>query len=341
MVNYAKGETIIEVHPLMPLGSIELKSLNSFAENVLLLTGGDLRFRIINFDSSVNAFNKLENTSNGSYSAAFGHTHLLSDKEPAAILFGAPPVTDSIEFDNTSFFSWFYSAGGLELYDELWEELDLNIKGFILQTSGPRALGWFREPFESLNDLDGKLMRDSSDFTNAIHEKIGLSIVPLRSADILPELEKKKLDAVSWCCPLADLKIGIYESLENYYLQGISKNILNADLYLNGDVYKKLSSRQRKAIELASSASIIRHSSNFVYENGRALKELVEDHNVVLHETPKEYFEEYKKVVTEVLIEKAKTNDFFAKVWQSQKDFAIIGLPYWSNLQSVHKGLYD
>ena len=170
-VNSAKGEIIIEVHPLMPLNPIELKSLNTFSDNVFLLTGGDLRFQIIMYDSSVSAFDKLNKTSDGIYSAAFGHTHQLSDEHPAAILFGAPPVIDGIEFDNTTFFSWYYSAGGLELYDELWDELDLNIKGFILQTSGPRALGWFREPFVSLDDLDGKRLRDSSDFTNEIHKK--------------------------------------------------------------------------------------------------------------------------------------------------------------------------
>ncbi len=341
MVSSARGELTIEVHPLMPLNSLELQSLNSFSENVFLLTGGELKFRIITFDSSASLPAKIKNTSNGIYSAAFGHTHLLADREPAAILFGAPPVSDGIEFDNTTFFSWYYSAGGLRLYDELWDELDLNIKGFILQTSGPRALGWFREPFLSLDDLNGKRFRDSSDFTNEIHNKLGLSVVPLKSADIIPELEKKKLDAVSWCCPLSDLMIGIYGSIQNYYLQGISKNILNADLYLNRDIYNNLSVQQKKAIELASYASILRHSSVFLYENGRALKELVEDHNVVLRETPKEYFEEYKKAVTEVLEEKAKTNDFFAKVWQSQRDFAIIGLSYWSNLQSVHKELHD
>ena len=78
-----------------------------------------------------------------------------------------------------------------------------------------------------------------------------------------------------------------------------------------------------------------------MYENGIALKELVEDHNVILHETPKEYFEEYNKAVTKFLTEKAETDDFFAKVWQSQKDFAIISLPYWSKVQNPNMGLHD
>ncbi len=284
---------------------------------------------------------KLEKVSRGTYDAAFGHTHLLSEKEPAAILFGAPPVTNVIGFDNTTFFSWFYSAGGSDLYDEMWTELSLNIQGFILQTSGPRAFGWFRKPFSSLDELKGKRIRDSFDFTNEIHKEIGLSVVPMKAADVLPELEKKKLDGASWCCPASDLMLGLHDSVNNYYLQGISKNILNADLYLNKDVYEKLNLQQRKAIELAAAASIIRHSSALIYENGKALKELLEDHNVILNNTPREYFEQYKKEATEFLSEKARVNDFFAKVWQSQKDFAIVGQPYWSELQAPSKGLYD
>ena len=341
LLNEASGETIIEINPLMPLNSIELKSLKSFTKNVFLLTDGEIKFQIATFDSKEKPFTTLQNVSNGVYSAAFGHTHLLSDKEPAALLFGAPPLTAGLRFDNTTFFSWFYSAGGSDLYQEMWDELDLNIKGFILQTSGPRALGWFRKPFFSLKDLKGKLIRDSRDFTNSIHREIGLSVVPMKVADIIPELEKKNLDGVSWCCPSADLSIGIHDLIDNYYPQGASKNILNADLYLNRNLYTNLSSLQKKAIEFAASVSVIRHSSSLVYENGKALKELVENHNVTVHDTPREYFKKYQEAAAFFLNKKAQENDFFAKVWQSQKDFAIIGLPYWSKVQHPNMGLHD
>ncbi len=341
MINGASGEIVVKVNPLMPLHPIELESLVNFSNNVSLLTSGEVRFDITTFDPGLAPFSILESVSKGGNSAAFGHTHLLSDKEPAAILFGAPPVTNDVAFDNTTFFSWFYNAGGSDLYDEMWDELDLNIKGFILQTSGPRPLGWFRTPFFSAEDLKGKVIRDSFDFTNAIHREIGLSVIPMKSADLIPELEKKNLDAASWCCPYIDLQIGLHESINNYYLQGISKNILNADLYINKKLYNSLSLQHRKAIELAASASIIQHSSYLVYQNGKALKELVENYNVILHDTPKEYFEEYEKAATELLEKKVQEHDFFAKVWQSQKDFAIVGSSYWSILQNSEKGLYD
>ena len=326
---------------MAPISSVELKSLNSFAKDVSILTAGEVKFLVVKSNQSIKPFDTLESVSKGTYAAAFGHTHLLSEKESAAILFGSPPLTNTVRFDNTTFFSWFYNAGGSDLYNEMWDKLNLNIHGFILQTSGPRAFGWFRRPVSSLDEIKGMRFRDLFDFTNEIHKEIGLSVVPMKAADILPELDKKKLDGASWCCPVSDLTLGLHESVSNYYLQGISKNILNADLYLNKDVYRKLNLQQRKAIELAASASIIRHSSSLVYENGKALKELLEDHNVILNNTPREYFEEYKKAATVFLSEKSRTNDFFAKVWQSQKDFAIIGQPYWSELHISSKGLYD
>jgi TRAP-type mannitol/chloroaromatic compound transport system substrate-binding protein len=337
----AKSETILEIHPFSPLALDQTKSLEAFSEDVATLTGGEIQFRIAKSVRSTKPFEKIENVSRGLIDASFGHTHLLSNQYPSAILFGSPPIANGVEFDNTTFFSWFYSAGGAQLYDDMWEELNLNVKGFILQSSGPQALGWFRDPIFSLDNFKGKRFRDSSDFSNRIHKDIGISIIPMKAADILPELDKQNLDAASWCCPSRDLTLGLQKSIRNYYLQGITKTILNADLYLNKEIYDELTLQQQKAIEIAATASVARHTSFLIYENGKALKELVEDHDVRVNKTPKEYFKEYKNAAEKFLEEKAEESDFFAKVWQSQKDFAIIGLPYWSETQTSSNLIYD
>ena len=337
----AKSEIILEIHPFSPLALDQTKSLEVFSEDVATLTGGEIQFRIAKSVRSTKPFEIIENVSRGLIDAAFGHTHLLSDHYPAAMLFGSPPTANGVEFDNTTFFSWFYSAGGAKLYDDMWGEFNLNVKGFILQTSGPHALGWFRDPISSLENFKGKRFRDSSDFSNDIHREMGISIVPMKASDILPELEKKNLDAAAWCCPRKDLTLGLQKSIKNYYLQGITKTILNADLYINEKIYNQLNIQQKKAIEIAAAASVARHTSFLIYENGKALKELVEDHDVRVNKTPKEYFKEYKNVATRFLEEKAEKSDFFAKVWQSQKDFAIIGLPYWSETQTSSKLFHD
>ena len=337
----ARASIILEIYPFSALAPDQARSLKIFSKDVATLTGGEIQFRIVKSSDQMNPFQKIENVSKGLIDASFGHTHLLSEKYPAALLFGSPPISNGVEFDNTTFSSWFYSAGGSKLYDDMWSELNLNVKGFILQSSGPQPLGWFRDPISSLGNFKGKRFRDSSDFSNGIHKDIGILVIPMEASDILPELDKQNLDAASWCCPKRDLALGLQKSIKHYYLQGISKTILNADLYINRAIYDGLSPQQKKAIDIAATASVARHTSFLIYENGKALKELVEDHNVKVRNTPKEYFKEYKNAATKFLEKKAEKNDFFAKVWQSQKDFAIIGLPYWSEINTSSKILND
>ena len=61
---------------------------------------------------------------------------------------------------------------------------------------------------------------------------------------------------------------------------------MNADMYLNKDVYNKLTDHQKKAMEVAANASLMKMVARRIYENGEALLDLTENHGVQLHDTP-------------------------------------------------------
>ena len=85
-------------------------------------------------------------------------------------------------------------------------------------------------------------------------------------------LQSGKIDATKWCCPRPDRVFGFQKDLKHYYLQGLNLIAFNADICINGDVYKKLSDHQKKAIEAAAYASLMKALSCRIYEKGRALK---------------------------------------------------------------------
>ena len=114
---------------------------------------------------------------------------------------------------------------------------------------------------------------------------------------------------------------------------------MNADLYINGDVYKKLTPHQQNAIEVAANASLIKSLSYRIYENGKALKDLTENHGVQLHDTPDDYFKEYMQAARASLEKNAEKNAFFKKVWESQKAFAEIAVPFWAGAQTSNANL--
>ncbi len=157
--------------------------------------------------------------------------------------------------------------------------------------------------------------------------------------DILPALEKGTIDAAEWCCPWPDSVFGFQKVLKHYYLQGLHQVVVNADLYLNGDVYRAMTPHQQKAIEVAANASLSKSMSYRIYENGKALKDLVENHGVILHDTPADYFPIYMDAARASLQKNADENAFFAEVWQSQKDFADIAVPFWAGSQQSNAAL--
>jgi TRAP-type mannitol/chloroaromatic compound transport system substrate-binding protein len=84
---------------------------------------------------------------------------------------------------------------------------------------------------------------------------------------------------------------------------------------------------------------LIRSLSYRIYENGKALKELTEKHGVILHDTPADYFPAYMNAAKAALEKNAAENAFFKKVWDSQKAFAEIAVPFWAGAQTSNAAL--
>ena len=152
--------------------------------------------------------------------------------------------------------------------------------------------------------------------------------------DILPALEKGTIDAAEWCCPKPDMDFGFHKVLKHYYLQGLHQVVVNADLYLNKDVYNSLTDHQKKALKLQRMHHFQKVSLH-VSMTMVALHELTTKHGVILQDTPADYFPAYMNAANALLEKNSKENAFFAEVWQSQKDFALVAVPFWPvhNLQ--------
>ncbi len=335
----ALSQTVIRVQSVISAKADEIVMLKDFAADVTALTNGEIVFEILPAGSVVGVSETLDAVDSGLIEGGFAWTHYWSGKHPAATLFGSPVAGAGVGIDNIAFLSWFQFGGGRELYDRLWDEMGMNVKGFMLQPVGPEALGWFKEPINSMDDFRKYRFRTPPGIPGQTYKDIGVASVAMGGGDILPALEKGTIDAAEWCCPKPDSVFGFQKVLKHYYLQGLHQVVVNADLYLNGDVYRAMTPHQQKAIEVAANASLSKSMSYRIYENGKALKDLVENHGVILHDTPADYFPIYMDAARASLQKNADENAFFAEVWQSQKDFADIAVPFWAGSQQSNAAL--
>ena len=329
----------IRVQAVIGAKSDEVAMLKDFMADVTNLTGGEVTFEVLPAGAVVGVKETLDAVDKGLVDGGFAWTHYWSGKHPAAMLFGSPVAGAGVGIDNIAFLSWFQYAGGKELYDRLWDEMGMNVKGFMLQPVGPEALGWFKEPIESMEDFRKYRFRTPPGIPGQTYKDIGVASVAMGGGDILPALEKGTIDAAEWCCPKPDSVFGFQKVLKHYYLQGLHQVVVNADLYLNKDVYNSLTDHQKMAFEVAANASLSKSMSNRIYENGKALKDLTENHGVILHDTPADYFPAYMNAAKASLEKNAAENAFFAEVWQSQKDFAAVAVPFWAGSQASNAAL--
>ena len=329
----------IRVQSVIPTSADEIVMLKDFASDVSALTDGTVTFEVLPAGAIVAVADTLDAVDKGLIEGGFAWTHYWSGKHPAATLFGSPSAGAGVGLDNFAWLSWFQYGGGQKLYDQLWKEMNMNVKGIMLQPVGPEALGWFKKPIKSMADFRKLRFRTPPGIPGQLYKDIGVASVAMGGGDILPALQKGVIDAAEWCCPKPDMTFGFHKALKHYYLQGLHQNVVNADLYINGDVWKKMTDRQRKAIEVAGNAALMKSLSYRILENGKALHELTTKHGVQLHDTPADYFKEYSAAAMKTFEKNSAENAFFKTVWESQKAFAEQAIPFWAGAQKANAGI--
>jgi len=131
----------IRVQSVIPAKADEVVMLKQFAKNVSDLTNGEVQIKVLPAGAIVGVKETLEAVDKGLIEGGFAWTHYWSGYHPAAMLFGSPTAGAGLGIDNIAWVSWYMYGGGSQLYDELWGEMGMNIKGLMLQPVGPEALG--------------------------------------------------------------------------------------------------------------------------------------------------------------------------------------------------------
>ncbi len=171
----AYAEVRNRVQSVIPSKADEVVMLKEFAADVAALTNNEVIIEVLPAGAVVGVRETLDAVDKGLIEGGFAWTHYWSGKHPAAMLFGSPVAGAGVGIDNIAFLSWFLYGGGKELYDELWTEMGVNIKGFMLQPVGPEALGWFKEPINSMDDFRKLRVRTPPGIPGQTYNDIGIA----------------------------------------------------------------------------------------------------------------------------------------------------------------------
>ncbi len=277
-------------------------------ERVSRLTGGSLDIVFHNPGELVAGGEIWDAVSTGAIPAGWYSPGFAESVIPAAPLFTAFPFgPGAVEYT-----AWWYDGGG----EELWAEVTapFNIHSELCTILSPEASGWFNEPINSAEDLEGLKMRVFG-LGAAVMERLGAQAQSMPVADTMTALNLGTIDAAELSFPAIDLALGMQEHANHYYFPGWHQQSSLIVFIINQDVWDGLEDSHQAAIEEVCAANVALSVARGETIQMAPLADL-EAQGVVIHEWSDEMLATFSGAWDEVAAERSAADADFARVWE-------------------------
>jgi TRAP-type mannitol/chloroaromatic compound transport system substrate-binding protein len=272
---------------------------NRLAEAVTRMSGGRLTVKVFGANDLVPPFEVFDAVSRGTAEMGHSAAYYWKGKAEAAQFFGGVPFGLNGQEMN----AWMYYGGGLELWQRLYA--DFNLVPFPGGNSGVQMGGWFNKEINSAADLEGLKMRIPG-LGGEVLKRAGGTPVTLPGAELFTALKSGAIDATEWVGPFNDLAFGLFQAARYYYYPGWHEPGSTLELMVNKTAFDALPEDLRSIVEHAAKSINVTMLSEFTARNGRALKTLIEEHNVEVRRFPEEVLSKLAGLSDEVVAEAAK-----------------------------------
>jgi TRAP-type mannitol/chloroaromatic compound transport system substrate-binding protein len=247
-------------------------------------------------------------------------------KNNAFTLYAAVPG-GPFGMDKFDHLAWIMEGGGQELFNELYQDvLGYNIISYPHQTEFNEPMGWFAFPIEKLDDLKGVKFRIAGLVLEA-YKAMGMAPVMLGGGEIVPALEKGLIDGTDYSDPEADMALGIMDCVKYYHLPGMHQPASIDEMMINRDSWNALPDDLKLIVEATTQKWAFRNWAMMMPRAAAAMDELIEEHGVIVVETPMDVMLEILRQWDIVAEAESAKNPAFKKVYDSQRDFASQVVP--------------
>ncbi|MBJ3777342.1 TRAP transporter substrate-binding protein [Acuticoccus mangrovi] len=283
------------------------------AKTVESVSGGSIRFRLEEPGKIVPALGVLEAVKAGKLEAGYIWIGYDTGIVPAASIIGGLPFgMEPWEYD-----AWLYEAGGREIVDGIYAPH--NIKPIPCGTVGAETAGWFRKPFESVDDLKGLKIRFAG-VGGSVVQSLGASVTVLPGSELYQALDKGAIDATEFSMPSIDDRLGFYQIAKYNYFPGWHQLIAAHYLVVNLDTWNDLDDVQRAQIETSCMATNAKGITFGEGQQGPTLAKF-EKEGVNIGEIPEPLLLELREASKKVIQEQIDSDPGYAKIYNSMAKF--------------------
>jgi TRAP-type mannitol/chloroaromatic compound transport system substrate-binding protein len=314
-----------KVQGFVPAGMLYHETLVRLADEVKKVSMGRLVFEVHPAGAFVPPFEGVKAVSENVYQANYGYSAQWVGKMPAAPLFTAAPGG----FNALDLQMWLNHGGGKELYQEMYDRQGFNVKVFIEAPIAMENFMWAKRPIRKIEDFKGLKMR-MMPLMGDVLQKQGFSVIFVPAGEIMPNLQRGVLDAAEYSIPAFDKTLGIWEICKYVHLPGIHQPASQLELIVNKKAYEALPDDLKTALDAAVAKMRL---DNWLFMESKNIEavEFFKEKGIETVIMEPETIQTLVKWAHEHLDDLASKDEFFAKVWDSQKKFGNVWYPYSKN----------
>lgn len=299
-----------------PAANIWQQFAQNYADRVEAMSGGRISVDVLPAGAIVGAFQVMDACSDGILDAAHSVPPYWYGKSKASSLFGTGPVYGG---DAINLLAWFNEGGGDELYRELTQDiLGLNVVGRLGYPMPLQPFGWFKGEVNTVADLQGFRYRTVGLAADLL-QKMGMSVAQLPGGEIVPAMERGVIDAFEFNNPTSDRQFGAQDVAKNYYLGSYHQATETIEYIFNKDFLDDLDDDLRAIVMHSVEAATLKNIGFALDSYSADLKGLVEEDNVILHQTSDDILNAQLAAWTELEAELMAEDPFMKKVLESQR----------------------
>ncbi len=312
-------------------GSVQAKKLtlqNAFPKTLLLVgpsadyfsdivrngTNGEIDFQHLGQGELSPPTEIVDNVGIGAIDAGWSYGAFTAAKVPVANLFA------SISYgpDAPKYLAWIYHGGGLELWREAYEPL--NVVPMPCAVTLAESGGWYNKAIDKPEDFQGLKMRFSG-IGGKILAKLGVSAQAIPGSEIYTSMETGRLDASEFSFPEIDALIGFEKIAKYYYFPGWHQRAGFVELTINKDLWDGWTDSQRQMNDVACRATTQEFYSRHSVKQADAMKKF-EAAGVEIRQFSNETLGAIRNAAQEVYAEESAADPLFKKVLESYRAFS-------------------
>ncbi len=281
------------------------------------MSGGRLSIKCFPGAAIVPALTEMHAVHEGTLDATFTGSHYhTSEVGMAGDLFNLYPAGLSPR----ETIAWVCDGGGMELWQEMYDRKGLNIKALFAGVNGAELFGWYSKPILSLEDFEGLKFRTAGIWGEMVTE-MGAAVVFTPGGEIYPSMERGVIDAFEFSTAGADYSAGFHELGAYCHGPGIHAPQSAYELLINKDKWNELPADLKAIVTNAAEASVTWMMAMQDYDDTVAMDKLKEYGTKFVY-LPEELQKEIVEIANKKYDEIATEDEFFARVLESQRDFA-------------------